>query len=172
MSDVVDHWLDGYLLTWSRYLALATWEVQGSAVNYMIFSNLQTSDAESPYRPTAWSENNRRVAAAVFVLDKLSVMVTGRPPLVSHRYYTAPLPLDLSDEDLIADSETLSRAISALDERGWNTSGGLYPATVARARCMMALIRDELVEVTMGNNSHPSAEYLLYEPSLPLISSF
>lgn len=89
-------------------------------------------------------------------------MVTGRPPLFSHRYYTAPLPLDIRDEDLIADSDTLDRAVNALDQRGWNTNGGLYPATVVRARCMMALVRAELIEVTMSNGSNPSPEYLMY----------
>lgn len=99
----------------------------------------------------------------MFVFDKIGVMLTGHPPLLSHRYYTAPLPLDLRDEDLIADADTLNRAINSLDDRGWNTDGGLYPATVARARCMMAIIRDELIEVTMRNGRNPSLEQLLYD---------
>lgn len=146
---------------WS--LGLGTWEAHGASVSYLIHSGLQAADGSEPYSPTAWSENNRRVAATIFVLDKITVMLTGNPPLMSQRYYTAPLPLDLRDEDLIADSDTLNRAVKALDERGWNTNGGLYPATVVRARCTMALIRDELIEVTMGKGGSPSPEYLMYD---------
>ncbi|KAM3544110.1 hypothetical protein ARSEF1564_002977 [Beauveria bassiana] len=142
-------------------LGLKMWEAHGANVNYMIFLGLHAPDTSAPYIPSAWSENNRRLAAATFVFDKIEVMLTGRPPLISHRFYTAPLPLDLRDEDLIAGSTTLNNAIASLDERGWNTDGGLYPSTVARARCMMALIRDEVIEVTMSNGRNPSLEYLI-----------
>ncbi|XWW97678.1 hypothetical protein V2A60_005664 [Cordyceps javanica] len=140
---------------------MPVWEAHGANVNYMIYLGLHTQDLSTPYVPTAWSENNRRMAAATFVSDKIGVMLTGNPPLISHHYYTAPLPLDLRDEDLIAGSTTLNNAINSLDERGWNTDGGLYPATVARARTMMALIRDEVIEVTMSNGRDPSLEYLM-----------
>lgn len=142
-------------------LGLATWEAHGQAVNYMIYSDLHVADGSSLYKPNAWSENNRRLAASIFVFDKLDVMINGRLPLIGHRYYTAGLPLDIRDEDLIADSDMLDRAVNSLDERGWNTQGGLYPATVSRARCMMALIRDEVIEMTMGE-AIPSLSYLLY----------
>lgn len=139
------------------------WEAHGESVSYIMFLGLHASDNSTPYTPTAWSENNRRLAAAIFVFDKIGVLLTGRPPLINHRYYTTPLPLDLRDEDLIAGSTTLNKAIASLDERGWNTDGGLYPATVARARCMMAMIRDEVIEVTMSNGRNPSLEYLMYD---------
>ncbi|KAJ3497072.1 hypothetical protein NLG97_g2177 [Lecanicillium saksenae] len=153
---------------------LPIWESHGVAVNYIIYLNLHAPDVTTSYKPSAWSENNRRLACALFVFDKLGVMLTGRPPLLSHRYFAVPLPLDLRDEDLIAGSDVLERAINNLDERGWNTDGGLYPATVARARCMMAMIRDELIEATLNNRRNPSLEYLmdLKDREYTLVSEF
>ncbi|EGX94297.1 Fungal transcriptional regulatory protein [Cordyceps militaris CM01] len=141
---------------------LPIWEAHGANIAYLMFLGLHTQESNAPYIPTAWSENNRRLVAATFVFDKIGVMLHGHPPLISHRYYTAPLPLDLRDEDLIAGSATLNKAISSLDERGWNTDGGLYSATVARARTMMALVRDEVFEVTLSNGRNPTLEYLMY----------
>ncbi|OAA74181.1 Fungal transcriptional regulatory protein [Cordyceps fumosorosea ARSEF 2679] len=164
---------ESVIYVWAS-LGLPMWEAHGANVAYMVFLGLHAQENTSQYTPTAWSENNRRMAAGTFVFDKLGVMLTGRPPLISHRYYTAPLPLDLRDEDLIAGSTTLANAINSLDERGWNTEGGLYSATVVRARTMMALIRDEVIELTMSNGRNPSLEYLmdLKDRQYTLVSEF
>lgn len=89
-------------------------------------------------------------------------MFTGRPPLLSHRYASTPLPLDIEDEVLTADEETIERAVARLDKKGWNTSNELYPATVLRARFMFALIRDELLEIALGSVRNSPIERLLY----------
>jgi len=86
-------------------------------------------------------------------MDKGVATFTGRPPLFSRRYTTRQsLPLDVSDEALFAGGETLARAIASLDENGFNMDGEIYSATILRARTLLALVRDEILEIALGFN--------------------
>lgn len=89
------------------------------------------------------------------------VSFTGRPPLISHRYASTPLPLDLRDEDLLSDGPTLVQAVASLDDKGWNTSGGVYSSTLIRARAMLAFVRDELIEIALSTGKGTTLEALL-----------
>jgi hypothetical protein len=113
------------------------------------------------YEPTLCSEHKRRIFAQIYTSDKLGTSFTGRPPLISRRYCSTPLPLDLPDNILIADQETLRRAVSALDERGWNTSGEIHSATIIRARCMLAYIYDSLFEIALNRDGKDRTNQLL-----------
>ena len=117
----------------------------------------QTSD----YNPTLISEHKRKIFAQVYTSDKLGTSFTGRPPLINRRYCSTPLPLDLSDADLIADQETLRSAVLALDERGWNTSGKIHSTTLIRARCMLAYIYDSLFEIALSRDGKDRPNELL-----------
>jgi hypothetical protein len=103
--------------------------------------------------PSIAAEARKRVFAAVFRMDKGVATFTGRPPLFSRRYTTPQsLPLDVSDEALLAGGETLARAIASLDENGFNTDGKIYSPTILRARTLLALVRDEILEIALGFN--------------------
>lgn len=101
------------------------------------------------------------MASRVFTIDKVMVSFTGRPPLLGRRYFSTPLPLDIRDEDLLADQETLTRAVQALDEHGWNRNGELHSATLTRARVQIAVIKDEMLEIALENSSKVSINSLL-----------
>jgi len=103
--------------------------------------------------PSVAAEARKRVFASVFRMDKGVATFTGRPPLFSRRYTTRQsLPLDVSDEALFAGGETLARAIASLDENGFNMDGEIYSATILRARTLLALVRDEILEIALGFN--------------------
>ena len=74
----------------------------------------------------------------------------GRPPALSRRYVTCKIPLDLSDAQMMAEGEELENIKSKLDPNGWNRDGECYPNTICRAWMMMALIRDEILELSLG----------------------
>ena len=74
----------------------------------------------------------------------------GRPPPLSRRYITCKLPLDLSDDELMVEGEELESIINKLDLNGWSTSGRISPSTVCRAWMPMGLIRDEILELSLG----------------------
>ncbi|KAL7933181.1 hypothetical protein V8C35DRAFT_305115 [Trichoderma chlorosporum] len=126
------------------------WYSHGTAVSMVTFLGLHALEKETPYTPTLCSENKRRLIAQIFNGDKYCVAFSGRPPLLNRRYCSTPLPLDLRDEDLIADAATLQRAVKRLDDRGWNTQGRIYPVTLIRARRMLAALLEEVMEIALG----------------------
>ncbi len=96
------------------------------------------------------SEFRRRLFCYVFIGDKQLATFMGRPPALSRRYTTCKLPLDLSDNETMAEGEELEAIRSKLDPNGWNTSGGIYPSTACRAWMLMSLVRDEILEISLG----------------------
>lgn len=74
----------------------------------------------------------------------------GRPPALSRRYTTCQIPLDLGDDEIMAEGEELETIKSKLDPNGWSTSGKMYPSAVCRAWMFMSLIRDEILEISLG----------------------
>lgn len=116
-------------------------------------------DLDSP--PSISIEMRRRIWAVVFSIDKTLAAFTGRPPGLSHRYHMCPLPLDLSDDILLASEEERARAVSLLDANGWNTLGEFYPATNCRAVMIHSLIMSEILEISLGSESQYSDDRLL-----------
>ncbi|KAK7403538.1 hypothetical protein QQX98_010717 [Neonectria punicea] len=139
---------------------MSTWGSFGVTIAIMTFLGLHTQEESAPYKPSLCSENKRRTFAQVFSSDKMRAAFTGRPPLMSRRYCSTPLPLDIRDEDLASDEASLARGVQSLDDRGWNTEGGLYLATLIRARCMIAFVRDELIEVALGKGVTVTLDHL------------
>ncbi|KAK7420576.1 hypothetical protein QQZ08_010335 [Neonectria magnoliae] len=141
--------------------SLSCWSCHSETVALVTFLGLHAESETKPYRPTLVSENRRRLFSHVFNIDKVMVSFTGRPPLLSRRYVSTPLPLDLPDEVLLADDEAvITRAVQALDDQGWNTEGRLHSATLLRARVMIAFIREELLEVALSNGSLATLSHL------------
>ncbi|RSL50981.1 hypothetical protein CEP54_011631 [Fusarium duplospermum] len=121
------------------------------AVTMLTYLGLHALDNGPLYRPTLCSEYRRRLVAQIFTSDKFGVSFAGRPPLLTGNFYSTPMPLDISDEDLCSDHATLMRAFNSLDDRGWNTAGEIYPTTIIRVRHLIAVIRDELIHLALGN---------------------
>lgn len=96
------------------------------------------------------SEFRRRLFCYVFITDKQLATFMGRPPALSRRYITCQIPLDLSDDDIMAEGEELETIKGKLDLNGWSTSGKIYPSSVCRAWMPMGLIRDEILELSLG----------------------
>ncbi|KAK2009316.1 hypothetical protein LZ32DRAFT_590440 [Colletotrichum eremochloae] len=133
--------------------SLSTWMTNGEMVSLLTFLGLHVEHAKQPYKPTLASELRRRLLLMVFSLDKVGAAITGRPPALSRRYVLTPMALDINDDVLVSDDETLARAVGSLDARGWNTDGSLYPVTMWRARYRFMQIRDEIFEVALGAES-------------------
>ncbi|KAH7144273.1 hypothetical protein B0J13DRAFT_475194 [Dactylonectria estremocensis] len=154
--------------------SLQCWNSHGMTASMMTFLGAHAQQAVKPYKPSLCSENKRRIFAEIFNSDKFTVSFTGRPPLVTRRYCSTPLPLDLRDEDLTADEATLMAAVNALDERGWNTKGELHPATLVRGRYMIATVMDELVDAALDTTTTVTIDQLqsLKARQLKTVSEF
>lgn len=137
------------------------WRLHGQQIALATYLGMHAIPQDSSYVPTMSSEARRRLASQIFVIDKVAASFSGRPPLLSRKYMLTPLPLDLSDEVLLSCPETIASAVEALDEKGWNQDGKLYSATMVRARRMLASVKDEVMEVSLGNPKYTSTEALL-----------
>jgi len=96
----------------------------------------------------------KKLSANCFWSDKEIAMFTGRPPALSRHYHSCPLPLDVSDEALMAGGDVLQTEIDSLDEHGWNTKGMIHNATISRMMTLAAVIQDEIMELFIGNQEH------------------
>jgi Fungal specific transcription factor domain len=122
-------------------------------VALVTFLGLHAQSNSASYTPTASSECKRRLFCQIFTVDKVVASFTGRPPLISGRYASTPLPLDLRDDVLLRDAASIKRAVDGLDANGWNTNsdGVLCSATIVRAEYSLACIRDEIFGIALGH---------------------
>lgn len=141
--------------------ASAFWKLHGQQVALATYLGMHTIQQGTSYVPTVASEARRRLVSQIFVIDKVVASFNGRPPLLSRKYMLTPPPLDLSDEVLLSDQETIAKAVEALDENGWNRDGKCYATTIVRARRMLAIVKDEVMEVSLGDPTCTSTEALL-----------
>lgn len=109
----------------------------------------------------AASEFHRRLFCFIFNTDKVIASFTGRPPLLSRRYVTTRLPLDLADDWLLSDQETLKSKVNELDDGGWSQDAAIYPVSSLRARFSFAVIRDEVFEIALAVGVEPPEGSLL-----------
>ncbi|KAL7919118.1 N-terminal binuclear Zn cluster-containing/DNA binding domain-containing protein [Trichoderma austrokoningii] len=139
----------------------SSWGTGAESVALATFLGLHAESNSPSYEPSLASESRRLLFAQMFVGEKHAVLFTGRPPRLSHRYAFTPLPLDLRDEDLLRGGDAIKEAVRNLDKNGWNTSGKVYAATFTRARYILSLLRDELIEIGIGKATQKVAIALL-----------
>lgn len=119
----------------------------------LTFSGLHDNRAKSsPHMSSVPTEIRRRIGCQVFVVDKFLATFVGRPPLLTKRFCSIKPPLDLEESALLSDKETFQRRSQLLDQDGWNTGGRIYSSSLLRVRMMIALARDEILEVVLAQD--------------------
>ncbi|KAE8392952.1 hypothetical protein BDV23DRAFT_170597 [Aspergillus alliaceus] len=106
--------------------------------------------------PFFLSETRKRMFAAIFTRDKNLATYLGRPPLVDSYFCDLMLPLDLDDDEIICPTSMRQSLVHNLDSDGWNTNypttvKPLRPVTGIRLRCCMAIIREKVLRLSLGN---------------------
>ncbi|RAQ57303.1 fungal specific transcription factor [Aspergillus flavus] len=113
--------------------------------------------------PFFLSQTRKRVFAASYRTDKNLATFLGRPPRLPYHYCDVGLPLDLDDYSLVLDNLSLDKAVRQLTSDGWGTcNGGLRPATVIRLRYMIARLREQVMELSLGRDSVGSRQNELH----------
>ncbi|KAK8039092.1 hypothetical protein PG993_007503 [Apiospora rasikravindrae] len=132
--------------------SLETWRAHAELVAITTFLGLHCIPRTTPYEPSVSSEIKRRLFACVYNIDKVVSSFTGRPPLLNARHVSTPLPLDIDDELLLGDRARLlevARTPEISDERHFYDNK-LKPVTIMRARGMMAFIRNDILDISLG----------------------
>lgn len=129
----------------------SSWRYHGELISETTFHGAHAQPAASKNAPpTVATQCERRLLWSTFIVDKLVVSFTGRPPLLSRRYVSTPVPLDLKDDDLFDfDADLAEVAARTLDSEGWNTEGGPYYSTLIRCRVKLATIADNIFELVL-----------------------
>ncbi|PNP43638.1 hypothetical protein TGAMA5MH_04610 [Trichoderma gamsii] len=137
-----------------RLIGLPYWKFHAETTAMLIFSGFHV---DRPFGPSntssksmASAEARRRIVCQIFIADKFLATFVGRPALLTRRFCSIQLPLDLDDVALLSDKETFQRHLLRVDNDGWDMDGRLHPASVLRVRTMVALIRDEILEIGLS----------------------
>ncbi|KAG4024977.1 hypothetical protein MFRU_076g00240 [Monilinia fructicola] len=133
--------------------SLIVWRQIGDLVSMSTALGLhRQADNDGPV--TFLSESKRRLFTIIFNIDKSSSHLTGRPPALSYRYTRFRFPLDIEDEVLTQGPEAIRIAADRLDANGWNQEGTFTNATYTRAHGYLAIITDEMLEVTLTGTAN------------------
>ncbi|KAF4439092.1 hypothetical protein FACUT_4446 [Fusarium acutatum] len=133
--------------------SLPYWKFHAETVAMLTFSGLHDSRAKSsPHISSVPTEIRRRIGCQVFVVDKFLATFVGRPPLLTRRFCSIKSPLDLEESALLSDRQTFQRKSQLLDQDGWNTDGRIYSSSLLRVRMIIALARDEILEVVLAQD--------------------
>ncbi|VUC25216.1 unnamed protein product [Clonostachys rosea] len=134
--------------------SLPYWKFHAETVAMLTFAGYhddRSRDAvASVSETTPPLEARRRIMCQIFIVDKNLATFVGRPPLLTRRFCSIKLPLDLDDTALVSDIEGFQEQVRALDSNGWNQSGHIHSSSILRFRMMVALIRDAILEIGLG----------------------
>ncbi|KAI0389661.1 hypothetical protein F5Y17DRAFT_111397 [Xylariaceae sp. FL0594] len=138
------------------------WFMLGEVIALLTYLGYHVLPDAADYQAKFMVEIKRKMYYKVYILHGSLVSLTGRPPLMSHRFSTTPLPLDLANSTLYSnDRERIRRAMEATDRGGWYVGPGLLAVTPVRARAKLALLREEIMAYALCTKRHESVEALL-----------
>ena len=104
-------------------------------------------DARTPF---FLCELRIRLFGAIYVHDKYVSTYLGRPPHISYRHCVIQLPTDLCDDEVCSEQTELLNTLANLNG-GYASSGQLGRATTRRATTAHFIIREEILEIVLGN---------------------
>lgn len=130
------------------FSGLGVWRLVGDLATDLLALGLNREETYSPEQaPFFLAECRRRCFVTEYYLEKMFGLIFHLPPRITAQYVDVKLPLDLSDDELFAESpEELEASKSRLTEDGWNTDGKYRAATYARLRYILSQFREEIIE--------------------------
>lgn len=141
-------------------LDIKHWRLHGDLVALTTYLGLHTTNS-SPSDRSICVQLQRRLFSSIFNMDKVVAIFTGRPPLLSRRFLSTYLPLDMSDEELLQDPTSPDASYQELDQDGWNKENMIYLTTPLRARALMSFIRDAILEIALRATLTDTEETIL-----------
>ncbi|KAK1252161.1 hypothetical protein MKX08_003348 [Trichoderma sp. CBMAI-0020] len=151
--------------------SLPYWKFHAETAAMLTFSGFHvdrpcgTSTPSSKPIASISTEARRRIVCQIFIADKFLAAFVGRPALLTRRFCSLQLPLDFDDAVLLSDKETFQRHLLRLDNGGWDMDGRLHSVSILRVRTMIAIIRDEILEIGLSYVEH-NLDDIMYETQM------
>lgn len=115
------------------------WQRTGEFISALFAMGLHQEIKEDENTPFFLTHCRKRQFVIGYIVDKSLSTFLGRPPRLPRRFCLIQMPLDLSDNQLMMDGETLQEVISNLDSEGWNPKGMLHVSTALRVSIQQAV---------------------------------
>jgi hypothetical protein len=139
------------LVEWVRGdVSAEAWARFGEVCNIAVELGLHKEKLVNARTPFFLCELRIRLFEMIYVHDKYVSTYLGRPPRISYRHCFIQLPTDLSDKEVCSSQAELVKTLANLNG-GYATSGRLSRATVRRASTEHFIIREEILEIVLGN---------------------
>jgi hypothetical protein len=139
------------LVEWVRGdVSAEAWVRFGEVCNIAVELGLHKEKHVDARTPFFLCELRIRLFGSIYVHDKYVSTYLGRPPRISHRHCVIQLPTDLSDDEVCSSQAELVRTLAKLNS-GFASSGKLGRATLRRAAIAHFIIREEVLEIVLGN---------------------
>jgi len=106
-------------------------------------------EEEERLLPRAFVQDMRQMVGLVVMLDTILATFCGRPPALSTRYVSCPLPWDITLEEAVDDSIPIT-----YDANAWSPSGKMNGTTRLRASILATRVRQEILELCLGPPPH------------------
>ncbi|KAF2646414.1 hypothetical protein P280DRAFT_544778 [Massarina eburnea CBS 473.64] len=130
-------------------------------LNTQIYALGVHRESNTPNLPAWLLETRRRIFCSSYMQDKTISTFLGRPIRMSKRHTDIKMPLDLSDEELMADEATFNKAVGRLDANGWNTGGRYLRASWVRIRYISSQFLEEILDFALVKVNENVEEQLL-----------
>lgn len=138
-----------------------TYSLFGDLVSYVHALGLHRSSHSDV--PFFISETRKRLFVACFRADKNLATLFGRPPRLPYRYCDISLPLDVDDNSILQ-HDSPDQLLHQLRPGGWNvlgaSNGRFRQATFLRVRFMISVLREQTLELSLGQKSSKFTEEL------------
>ena len=132
---------DAHYVVWRKVGDLST----------AIFARGLHQESSKSSAPFWLKELRRRGLGTAYAMDKMLCTFVGRPPRISQRYCTIPIPLDLEHHQLGLEGAALDAALSTIDPTtGWNLDVKGRTSSYSRTFVMCAQLREEVLELCLG----------------------
>lgn len=139
------------LVEWVRGdVSAEAWTRFSDVCNVAVELGLHREKRGDAHTPFFLCELRIRLFGAIYVHDKYVSTYLGRPPHISYRHCVIQLPTDLCDDDVCSEQTELLNTLANLNG-GYARSGQLGRATLRRATTGHFIIREEILEIVLGN---------------------
>ena len=127
------------------------WQKLGDLSTIVYALGLHQSDEDLDNGLPFWlSEIRKRAMACTYAIDKQLATLLGRPPRICSQYCHLPLPLDITHDDMLAQSTKENQQNLRIDAEGWNTDGEFTMGAKIRVALLASMLQESVLDLSFS----------------------